>query len=693
MAETPNIDRSCISRNDYSERGNTGPPTTTRNTPKPKPKLPRARGRSTTTRAPTVGTALQSDAGATAGENGGSSCQSIRVNSNLENSGKADRFDDNATVTISQKLDEFDQKKKDIQSIDSSSTSSAFKPSLLSIATTSHPADNPNEDLPSTAGPSACSASELAATIHLRHHSVDPQPINDHPQLRFNPIVRIIPNPDEENSSDEENHSRRSRSRSRRRPVRLCTKKIALPLNISTSSLIGIGHHHNHSNASLTANSPSAVVTSRELFAQTRKEIDEDEQFIPDVPRYLNLTLPSITRQPNRRALRREEKHRLERWKQMGGNHKSNLKPSTLSNLHHLSPGLRERLNNATVPVQLSTNTAINSIASSISPNDDWEQQAQNTPFSKQVTSVDSNAQVMNSEPVGPISPPTPVTTNALKLTSPQASNSVVDQMIPAESKSCSPLETNGRRISRFKWFGQKARSVRLDRQQNDAGDPGKANTSPPAGSIGDSPGASLQKSPTHISFGRPSLPVTPDQSLQGAPLKRVSTPRVLTQGAMTSGAPLQRTATPTTPFLRPSATPLQDSSALGASLEKSSTPGAALQRSATTGTRRSKPTHIAFFKKLTNWRKTPPPSNHTEPTTTSTSKFVDDVIIISANSPPFANSSIQNLSNVSLMLAPEGKTKPNFATDKWGSKKEVPLRECCQVCLSSANIETGTKP
>jgi hypothetical protein len=77
----------------------------------------------------------------------------------------------------------------------------------------------------------------------------------------------------------------------------------------------------------------------------------------------------------------------LERWRQMGGGHKSNLKPNAFSNLSHLSPVLRERLTNATVPVQLTTNTAINSIASSISPDDVL---TQSVSFPKQLTSVDS---------------------------------------------------------------------------------------------------------------------------------------------------------------------------------------------------------------------------------------------------------------------------------------------------------------
>ncbi|KAI9604356.1 hypothetical protein H4Q26_003970 [Puccinia striiformis f. sp. tritici PST-130] len=31
-------------------------------------------------------------------------------------------------------------------------------------------------------------------------------------------------------------------------------------------------------------------------------------------------------------------------------------------------------------------------------------------------------------------------------------------------------------------------------------------------------------------------------------------------------------------------------------------------------------------------------------------------------------------------------------ANDKWGSSREIPLRECCSVCLDSANVGVGAK-
>ncbi|EFP91447.2 uncharacterized protein PGTG_17697 [Puccinia graminis f. sp. tritici CRL 75-36-700-3] len=698
MAETANIKRSCIARSPC-ERGNTGA------TPDPNPS--RTRGRSTTTRSE-----LNSNR-STAQKQSGAYQPIGRIRKekkDVDSDGVLDgrllltepndpsEIEDGHTLRINaavdenlnQRLAEFDQKKNQNDqpqhSIDSSSTSSAFKPSLLSTTTTSqYPPDHPHEDLltiASTTVPSACSASsELVGTL-------DHQPNNHRPQLSFDPVVRIIPNPDEENSSDEENPRQRSRSRTRKRPVRLCTKKIALPLNISTSSLIGIGHHSNHSNASLIPNSPPGGVSSRELFAQTRKEIDEDEQFIPDVPRYLNLTLPSITRQPDRRALRLEEEHRLERWRQMGGGHKSNLKPNAFSNLSHLSPALREQLTSATVPIQLTTNTAINSIASSISPDDVLTQSAS---FSKQLTSVDSKAQLKNSEPVHSIAPPIPGTITSPDCEPAHISVSVIDQTVCAESESPCLLMKDGYKRSPFRWFGQKAKSIRLDRQRKVSGNLRNAPTSPPAESTGDSPPAPLQKTPTPAWVDQSSQCMSPDESLEGAPLKRMSTPRCLAEEVVITGAPLQRTATPSTSLQKPLVVPPQHNSTQGAPLEKTSTPGAALQRSATTGTLGSKPKQATFFKKLAIWRKTPPSSDRTELTIDPASGILDNVMVISTTSPTLPSNPIQNPSNASLLLETNGDALSDIPTDKWGSRKEVPLRECCNTCLSSASIEAAT--
>ncbi|POW11226.1 hypothetical protein PSTT_05390 [Puccinia striiformis] len=544
MAENRNIRTSCISRTHQNiGGGNTGILTLTSSpSPSPKPNRASSRGRSRTTRPA---------AEYPAGEKG--------------ESGSPSR-----------------------------SSASHCQPATTSNSISDHPDTNPNDDLltfetHATNGPSACSASEPAPNIDPLSPYTDHQSDNRPHHVSFDPKARIIPNPDEGNSSDEENHTRRSRSHTRKRPVRLCTKKIALPLNRSTSSLIGIGHHNNLSNASLSSITSPGPVSARELIAQTRKEIDEDEQFIPDAPRFVNLTLPSITRQPDRRALRLEEEHRLERWRQMGGRDKSNLKPTNYSNLSHLSSGLRERLTSATAPVQLSTNTAINSIPSSVSSEDVLKQITQDLPPSKQLRSVNSNALLAKSEPhdhkkseqIHPLSPPVPVANSP-------SEDRPAQHMTPAVKQ-----ETASETMSPSQKIGQKSPT----------------------------PAWSLQ-SPHHIS---------PDKSLEGASLKRVSTPRVTPSQTMKSGAPLKRTSTPGTSIQSPSGPSLQRTSTPGAPPEKTSTPGPTLQRSATTGSLLIKPKHANFFRKLGIWRKKPPSSNQKESITDPAVASVDDVIVISA--------------------------------------------------------------
>ncbi|KAI9613298.1 hypothetical protein KEM48_003807 [Puccinia striiformis f. sp. tritici PST-130] len=542
------------------------------------------------------------------------------------------------------------------------------------LTLTSSPTEAESEAEPS------CSASEPAPNIDPLSPYTDHQSDNRPHHVSFDPKARIIPNPDEGNSSDEENHTRRSRSHTRKRPVRLCTKKIALPLNRSTSSLIGIGHHNNLSNASLSPITTPGPVSARELIAQTRKEIDEDEQFIPDAPRFVNLTLPSITRQPDRRALRLEEELRLERWRQMGGRDKSNLKPTNYSNLSHLSSGLRERLTSATAPVQLSTNTAINSIPSSVSSEDVLKQITQDLPPSKQLRSVNSNALLAKSEPhdhkkseqIHPLSPPVPVANSPSEDRPAQHMTPAVKQETASETMS--PSQKIGRKSSRFRWLGQKVRSIRANRQRAHSLGPENSNVTPPSESTNDTPGALLEKSPTPAWSLQSPHHISPDKSLEGASLKRVSTPRNFNPGTSIqspSGPSLQRTSTP------------------GAPPEKTSTPGPTLQRSATTGSLLIKPKHANFFRKLGIWRKKPPSSNQKESITDPAVASVDDVIVISA--PPLS-SPIQAMSNLSLALETNDDMRTTSANDKWGSSREIPLRECCSVCLDSANVEVGAK-
>ncbi|KNZ52833.1 hypothetical protein VP01_3432g1 [Puccinia sorghi] len=583
-----------------------------------------------------------------------------------------------------QEIDEIDWKK--IEPL-SSYSSSISRPSLQSTATNSPPINHTNQDLftIATTDPSALSVSDLAPTSDPLNHSVDPEPvIHHHPQLRFDPVVRIIPNSDEENSSDEENPPRRSRSHTRKRPIRLCAKKIALPLNISTSSLIGIGHHNNHSNITLTSVSSCTGVSPRELLAQTRKEIDEDDQFIPDVPRYLNLTLPSITRQPDRRALRLEQEHRLERWRNLGGGNKSNLKLNSISNLSHLSHGLRERLNSSSIPVQLSTNTAINSVPFSITPEDLSKLDTETLTPPKQIPPAEKQAPLKFLDPAPPILRSTPSTFSETQTVPP--SNSHVDLTGATESGAPSLQTSNAFKSSPFKWFAHKARSMR---RQNNSTDSNQAPAFLPAELAVDSPGAPLQKSPTPACLHRSSQPMLPDPSLEGAPLKRVSTPRGPISDTTTPGVPLHRTATPTTWIRRPSSSTPQHSCTPGAPLEKTPTPGTALQRSTTTSTLLNKPKRAAFFQKLAIWRKPPPPSNCTDSLVTNpTPDPVDDVLIITNSSLPPRGHLAASRSNISLAL--ETDNKVTSSTDKWGSRHEVPLRECCQACLRSVNVEAS---
>ncbi|KAI7952185.1 hypothetical protein MJO28_007869 [Puccinia striiformis f. sp. tritici] len=650
MAENRNIRTSCISRTHQNiGGGNTGILTLTSSpSPSPKPNRASSRGRSRTTRPA---------AEYPAGEKG--------------ESGSPSR-----------------------------SSASHCQPATTSNSISDHPDTNPNDDLltfetHATNGPSACSASEPAPNIDPLSPYTDHQSDNRPHHVSFDPKARIIPNPDEGNSSDEENHTRRSRSHTRKRPVRLCTKKIALPLNRSTSSLIGIGHHNNLSNASLSSITSPGPVSARELIAQTRKEIDEDEQFIPDAPRFVNLTLPSITRQPDRRALRLEEEHRLERWRQMGGRDKSNLKPTNYSNLSHLSSGLRERLTSATAPVQLSTNTAINSIPSSVSSEDVLKQITQDLPPSKQLRSVNSNALLAKSEPhdhkkseqIHPLSPPVPVANSPSDDRPAPHVASAAKQ--GAASETLSPSQKIGRKSSRFRWLGQKVRSIRANRQRAHSLDPGNSNAIPSGESTHDAPGALLEKSPTPAWSLQSPHHMSPDKSLEGASLKRVSTPRVTPSQTIKSGAPLKRTSTPGTSIQSPSGPSLQRTSTPGAPPEKTSTPGPTLQRSATTGSLLIKPKHANFFRKLGIWRKKPPSSNQKESITDPAVASVDDVIVISA--PPLS-SPIQSMSNLSLALETNDDTRTTSANDKWGSSREIPLRECCSVCLDSANVGVGAK-
>ncbi|PLW53090.1 hypothetical protein PCANC_05832 [Puccinia coronata f. sp. avenae] len=581
--------------------------------------------------------------------------------------------------------------------------SSAGKPSLLSgtAAAPSHAApihsistQEVRTNIGSTSPPTAWSPSFLTAAPSdlLRQYSDDQEEIlsgqeenlSQGRQLRFDPIVRIIPNPDEENSSDEEHPARRNRSHPRKRPVRLCTKKIALPFNISTSSLIGIGYQSNHSNASLTHINSSGAVSSRELYAQTRKEIDEDEQFIPDAPRFLSLTLPSITRQPDRRALRLEEEHRLERWRQMGGGDKSNLKPINFHNLSHLSPALRDRLNNSTIPVQLSTNTAINSIPCSISPEDVLDKLDTHTIMpSKEPVSVNQDDQLEILD--------TPHTlTSSTSIASPldNIPNSSADHPSSSEVGVPSSLKLHALKNTRLGWLSDKVKSIR---RRTDSQDPIKVPYLPIVDSTSDLPGTLLQKSPTPAWFNRPSAHKPPDPSLEGAPLKRVSTPRGLMSDTTTAGAPLHRTATPATSIRKPTGTPLEQSCNVGAPLIKMPTPGAALQRSGTSGAPLSKPRNVPFLKKLAIWRKKPPPSSSIN----SAPGFVNDPNYDLSNTshPDPLGRSTDNGSNNSLVPETDGNNMSTNTTDKWGSRKEVPLRECCKVCLNSANVNVSQSP
>ncbi|KAI9604355.1 hypothetical protein H4Q26_003969 [Puccinia striiformis f. sp. tritici PST-130] len=561
MAENRNIRTSCISRTHQNiGGGNTGILTLTSSPspkPKPSPKPNRAssRGRSRTTRPA---------AEYPAGEKGESGSPS-------------------------------------------SSSASHCLPATTSNSISDHPDTNPNDDLltfetHATNGPSACSASEPAPNIDPLSPYTDHQSDNRPHHVSFDPKARIIPNPDEGNSSDEENHTRRSRSHTRKRPVRLCTKKIALPLNRSTSSLIGIGHHNNLSNASLSP-LQSRPRSARELIAQTRKEIDEDEQFIP-TPLHHSSTRSESTQTRRGTSIGTMEAN--------GGRDKSNLKPTNYSNLSHLSSGLRERLTSATAPVQLSTNTAINSIPSSVSSEDVLKQITQDLPPSKQLRSVNSNvtddqflggyddyigssntALLAKSEPhdhkkseqIHPLSPPVPVATVPPRIA----------------------RHTHGPAAKQEPRLRQCLHRRRLDVKLRFQKSP--------------TPAWSLQ-SPHHIS---------PDKSLEGASLKRVSTPRVTPSQTMKSGAPLKRTSTPGTSIQSPSGPSLQRTSTPGAPPEKTSTPGPTLQRSATTGSLLIKPKHANFFRKLGIWRKKPPSSNQKESITDPAVASVDDVIVISA--------------------------------------------------------------
>jgi hypothetical protein len=249
----------------------------------------------------------------------------------------------------------------------------------------------------------------------------------------------------------------------------------------------------------------------------------------------------------------------------------------------------------------------------------------------------------------------------------------------------------NGYKRSRFQWFGQKAKSICLDRQRKVSGNLRKAFTSPPAESTGDSPDASIQKTPTPAWFDRSSQRMPPDESLEGAPLKRMSTPRCLAEEVGIPGATLQRTATPSTSSQNPLVVPPQHTSTQGTPLDKTSTPGAALQRSATAGTLGNKPKQATFFKKLVIWRKTPPSSDQTELTIDPASGILDNVMVISTTSPTLPSSPNQNPSKASLLLETNDEVLPDIPTDKWGSRKEVPLRECCNACLNSASIEAAT--
>jgi len=667
MAEYRDSEPSCISRSNPNGV-HTDTPTPT---PTPTPQAHRTSSSTTTSAKSSLKKTHQ---------------QQQQLDNNLQND--LSRFEEKKNDPVEdykqdQEIDTIDWKEAEpFLSIYSSLIS---QPSLQSTATNSFPPINhTNEDLLTidTTAPSASPVSDLVPTSDRLSHSVDPEPvIPNHPQLRFDPIVRIIPNSDEENSSDEENTPRRSRSHTRKRPVRLCTKKIALPLNISTSSLIGIGLHNNHSNTTLTSASSSAPVSPRELLAQTRKEIDEDEQFIPDVPRYLNLTLPSITRQPDRRALRLEQEHRLERWRSLGGGNKPNLKLSNISNLSHLSPDLRERLNSSSIPVQLSTNTAINSVPFSITPEDLSKLDAQILTPPNQITSAEKHAPLEILDPAPPILRSTPTTPSEAQ-TAP-LSNSVVDLTGGTESGAPSPQTSNAFKSSPFKWFAKKARSMRRRKNSTDSN---QAPALLPAELAVDSPGAPLQKSPTPAWTHRSSQHILPDPSLEGAPLKRVSTPRGPLSDTTTPGAPLHRIATGTTSIRRPSSSTPQDSSTPGAPLEKTPTPGTALQRSNTTSARLNKSKRVAFFQKLAIWRKPPPPSNYTD--SLATPDAVDDVMNSTNSSLPPRGRLAAKRSNTSLALGTDNNNQVTDSNDKWGSRLEVPLRECCQECLRSASVD-----
>lgn len=230
----------------------------------------------------------------------------------------------------------------------------------------------------------------------------------------FHPIVRIIP---ANGQSDEDLKSPSSHPRSptnwsdfkQQRRMRLGTKTLSLPLCLSPN------RPHTVKFWSPTASDFHDIAHSRQsVLARTQREIEEDAQFIPSPVRTIKLTIPSLTRRPSSKTLRRQEEDRIRRCQEArGGQIKSCLKQLSLCS--GPTPSVpRTRLDSNQVGIAISTNTMRNLVLSSspqpdiivenASPTDQlhWNQAVEDTPV---FTSSVHSSPASSSDSVGPNSP------------------------------------------------------------------------------------------------------------------------------------------------------------------------------------------------------------------------------------------------------------------------------------------------